>query len=57
MTTEVANMIIEKIDRILNDNIFEGINIHYFGRHRGMAGRLQRARRLYDAGQKILCVR
>ena len=31
MTTEVANMIIEKIDRILNDNIFEGINIHYFG--------------------------
>jgi hypothetical protein len=29
MTTEVANMIIEKIDRILNDNIFEGINIHY----------------------------
>ena len=24
-------MIIEKIDRILNDNIFEGINIHYFG--------------------------
>ena len=31
MTTEVANMIIEKIDRILNDNKFEGINIHYFG--------------------------